>query len=294
MDAAEIEAEAEAYPEERGEILLDAAAAWRRAGDPARADALLRGLVAQGGENGAYARTELAEALFDEGRDAEAAAELAALARDPALHDRHCAAAADLLVARGDLAGALSWFDRYLARTSVETLDALRRPNGWLSLAAPTLARRRAVREQLGLPPDATDELVPRPPTEDDFARLLGRSSRRHETQVLFFTREERAEACRRWPRTYRPDDGYFADSERHWRELAEEGASRIRLYPASATGLAEFAAAAGLDPEDGAGRSAYLRSLPGSAALAWPPGRNAPCWCGSGRKYKKCCGAVR
>ena len=22
-------------------------------------------------------------------------------------------------------------------------------------------------------------------------------------------------------------------------------------------------------------------------------PGRNDPCWCGSGRKYKKCCGAV-
>ncbi|MDF2978705.1 MAG: hypothetical protein K0S40_3433 [Actinomycetospora sp.] len=23
---------------------------------------------------------------------------------------------------------------------------------------------------------------------------------------------------------------------------------------------------------------------------LAWPPGRNDPCWCGSGVKYKKCC----
>ncbi|MFP3883602.1 MAG: SEC-C metal-binding domain-containing protein [Actinomycetota bacterium] len=27
--------------------------------------------------------------------------------------------------------------------------------------------------------------------------------------------------------------------------------------------------------------------------ALAWPPGRNQPCWCGSGQKYKKCCGPV-
>ncbi|MEU3308968.1 SEC-C metal-binding domain-containing protein, partial [Nocardiopsis sp. NPDC006832] len=24
----------------------------------------------------------------------------------------------------------------------------------------------------------------------------------------------------------------------------------------------------------------------------AWPPERNRPCWCGSGRKYKKCCGS--
>jgi hypothetical protein len=27
--------------------------------------------------------------------------------------------------------------------------------------------------------------------------------------------------------------------------------------------------------------------------AVAWPPGRNDPCWCGSGRKYKRCCGTV-
>ena len=26
---------------------------------------------------------------------------------------------------------------------------------------------------------------------------------------------------------------------------------------------------------------------------IAWPPGRNQPCWCGSGRKYKKCCAAT-
>lgn len=25
--------------------------------------------------------------------------------------------------------------------------------------------------------------------------------------------------------------------------------------------------------------------------AQAWPPPRNSPCWCGSTRKYKKCCG---
>jgi uncharacterized protein YecA (UPF0149 family) len=24
-----------------------------------------------------------------------------------------------------------------------------------------------------------------------------------------------------------------------------------------------------------------------------WPPGRNDRCWCGSGRKYKQCCGPV-
>jgi hypothetical protein len=27
--------------------------------------------------------------------------------------------------------------------------------------------------------------------------------------------------------------------------------------------------------------------------SLRWPPGRNEPCWCGSGAKYKRCCGTV-
>jgi len=25
--------------------------------------------------------------------------------------------------------------------------------------------------------------------------------------------------------------------------------------------------------------------------AIDWPPARNAPCWCGSAVKHKKCCG---
>ena len=45
-----------------------------------------------------------------------------------------------------------------------------------------------------------------------------------------------------------------------------------------------------GEDPEDG--RAPYAAHvLAGGDALAWPPGRNAPCWCGSQRKYKLCCG---
>ncbi|WP_406693168.1 SEC-C metal-binding domain-containing protein [Saccharopolyspora sp. ID03-671] len=34
------------------------------------------------------------------------------------------------------------------------------------------------------------------------------------------------------------------------------------------------------------------LRGGPRRSGLPWPPGRNDTCWCGSGRKYKKCCGA--
>jgi hypothetical protein len=31
-----------------------------------------------------------------------------------------------------------------------------------------------------------------------------------------------------------------------------------------------------------------------GGDGVDWPPGRNDPCWCGSGAKYKRCCGSSR
>jgi len=42
-------------------------------------------------------------------------------------------------------------------------------------------------------------------------------------------------------------------------------------------------------DPEEARAQYAAERFRVGEA-IAWPPGRNDPCWCGSGRKYKKCC----
>lgn len=40
--------------------------------------------------------------------------------------------------------------------------------------------------------------------------------------------------------------------------------------------------------------RAAYAADqMRAGNALAWPPGRNEPCWCESGRKYKRCCGTV-
>ncbi|MET9315984.1 SEC-C metal-binding domain-containing protein [Kribbella sp. NPDC003505] len=31
--------------------------------------------------------------------------------------------------------------------------------------------------------------------------------------------------------------------------------------------------------------------NLSAGRRVEWPPPRNQPCWCGSGIKYKKCCG---
>ncbi|GAA2896682.1 hypothetical protein GCM10010472_63990 [Pseudonocardia halophobica] len=300
-EAEALEAQVAEYPDERAEILREAAYAWRDAGEGARAERMLRELVAEEGEDGCWARTDLIEVLLADGRQKEARAELDALARHPDLDGGHCGMVAELLAGRGALSEALGWYDRFVTRLSPDALDALRGPEGWMELAAPTLRGRRLVREELGLPWDTTDELTPAPPTATDLQRLrrgLRGGMAGPPTATLFrvavFTRSERADACRRWPATYVSDDGQFASAELHWREITEGSGTSVRLYRLSAAGLAAFADAEGLDPEQEETRLRYRETLPEDQALVWPPGRNDPCWCASGRKYKKCCGAVR
>lgn len=137
-----LEAEAEEYPEERGEILMEAAATWRRTGDDVRARALLEGLVADGGEDGCYARMELAAQLLDLDQPDDALARLAELARDPALHDGHCQWAAELLAEHGRPREALRWYDRLVARMAPDRLDAVRAADGWLAMESIALRGR--------------------------------------------------------------------------------------------------------------------------------------------------------
>ena len=63
-----------------------------------------------------------------------------------------------------------------------------------------------------------------------------------------------------------------------------------------SATGVAASAAVQELTPDDTAARAALRagqqpRRTGTPVTATKPPGRNQPCPCGSGRKYKKCCG---
>jgi hypothetical protein len=64
-------------------------------------------------------------------------------------------------------------------------------------------------------------------------------------------------------------------------------------VMPLDVAGLLAFAEAQGKDPSRRQTRMDYNMSLSGAGrATAWPPTRNGPCWCQSGRKYKHCCGA--
>ncbi|WP_219417028.1 SEC-C domain-containing protein [Pseudonocardia nigra] len=291
QEARALEAEAKEYPEERGEILLEAAAAWKRAGRADRAEQLLREVAGGEGVDSFFARAELADLLFDDGRPEAAAAELDALARDPELSAHNCAFTAELLAERGDLDEALRWYDRFVARLTPEQLDALRGPNGWMQMESISLRGRQHVREQLGLPPDAMDEIVPVAPADPFGLRLLQRRPPR-ELRIFTFQRAERAEARRRWPEEYPgPDEEFYPAIERQWREHAESGVPTIRLVLTTVTEFVAFAERVGGSPTDSAIKTNYANSVPDDRTVPWPPERNARCWCGSGAKYKKCCG---
>ncbi len=298
--AASLEADAAEYPEERGEILLEAVSAWRRGGRPDRAYELIEQLVADGGPDGCFARAQRIDYLYADGRDEDAATELAALARDPALGDGPCQMVAELFAEREELEQAAAWYDRSVARLDDAAIEALRGAGAAFSYASIVVRGRRDVREALGLPPDRMDELVPETPTfpwaqgpqthEDVLERL--ESGRSAPVRVAVFQRAERAEAQRRWPDEYLgTDEEYFAATELGWRDLRDAGAAGITVVPMTVNGLVDFADQIGGSPTDSAVKNRYSTKIAGSAGFSWPPPRNAACWCGSDRKYKKCCG---
>lgn len=293
--ARSLEADAVRYPDERAEILLEAADAWRMAGEYDRAHPLLAELIEAGGEDGCHARFQLVEIHFERGADDLASAELAVLARDPALNDGHCTFVAELLDERGDLTGAAKWYDRAVARLDEEAIEGLRKPDGFVSMMTGVLlGNRRRVRERLGLAPDAMDELVPSPPAPpsdlDGIRERISAGAGPREVRLLTFQRAERVEAQRRWPGEWEGEE-YYEAAERRWRELSAEGVSSIRVVPCVVDELIAFAEQTGGSPTDSAVRVKYCETVPERQTIAWPPSRNAACWCGSGVKYKKCCG---
>lgn len=120
-----------------------------------------------------------------------------------------------------------------------------------------------------------------------------------------FSTAQDWAEACRAWP-DLAADLGADHESYSHRIE------SSIKMMSLHASGHRfvvamlrfpdveeELAALVGsgdvqrADPGSAARASAAAKAALEGRSVPWPPGRNDRCWCGSGRKYKQCCGPV-
>ncbi|BCJ55947.1 preprotein translocase SecA [Actinoplanes sp. NBRC 14428] len=297
--AAELETDADRYPDERPEILLEAADAWQRAGRSDRARAILDELVEGGGEYGCDARIQLADLHLQAGDTMMAYAELNTAAKDHALGERQCELAAELLAAHGDLDQAARWYDRAAARLTDEQLDALRRGDKWPTIGTTIMLRnRQQVRQRLGRSPDLLDTLVPeltdpeKPTTAEDVLDLMDSGFIPRQTRMLTFRRDQRRLAQQQWPGVYdQPDDEYYAAAEHRWREVRDGGVPSITVVAADVDDLIAFARLHGGSPTDPAIKRRYCETAPDRVTIDWPPERNAACWCGSGRKYKKCCG---
>ena len=115
---------------------------------------------------------------------------------------------------------------------------------------------------------------------------------------VGWFTAPEWDAAIERWPdltdEMPAAHDQYRAAIEARLRTLQPQlNGTRLALVQLSVDEVEERATADGLgaDSAEARGRVAAEATRQGRGLL-WPPGRNEPCWCSSGEKYKRCCAA--
>ncbi|MEX0835709.1 MAG: DUF6398 domain-containing protein, partial [Nitriliruptor sp.] len=116
---------------------------------------------------------------------------------------------------------------------------------------------------------------------------------------VAWFPPEQFATAIDRWPALAdrvgtRDHQEYARVVQGTLLDLAREFGRHPVLVPVTTAALEEHAEQVGLDPGGSQARATLAAELDRQGAGSeWPPGRNDPCWCASGRKYKRCCGTV-
>ncbi|MBA9004815.1 SEC-C metal-binding domain-containing protein [Thermomonospora cellulosilytica] len=299
--AESLERDAERYSEERGEILLEAAGQWGLAGDHERALRIYDDLMATAEpEDVQYAAVSRVETLARLGREEEAEAGIERL-RDARVLPGPASIMAEYLESRGRLEEALDWFD-----TACRDLGGDLDLDPGELMGRPELQGRARVRKALGLAPDDLDRRTGTAHAEL-MELLSGRPRRRRRTVPAderpnvdsFFVRSDvrRAFAEGLVQADDLPSDdvdAYLRRVELGWRAAVEQtGIPTWRVLPVTVDDLLSYAREQGRDPGDQQVRADHLeaRIAEGAATVSWPPGRNDPCWCGSGRKYKKCCG---
>ncbi|MGH3938512.1 MAG: SEC-C metal-binding domain-containing protein [Pseudonocardiaceae bacterium] len=304
--AQELEQDAVRYPDERGEILLEAADKWERAGQIDQAVALLREVLTLGGEDAGFARHGLADLCFKQGADSDAWEHLRALEEMEPATTGPAVLVGEMLEARGEYEAALHWFDR-----AIETVDieAIPKPHASTSLSAMPLFGRQRCRTKLGLPIDELDRVADiAEENRQEFVDLLDRFTASRaapaapasavasasEIEMLVWQRGELQSAMQRWPLVFAAHAvNDHADIEQRLRQLSQQQKpTRISLILGTVDGFTDYLDRTGDDPGEEPVRLAYAKQAKKQGRMiSWPPGRNQLCWCGSQRKYKKCCG---
>ena len=172
---------------------------------------------------------------------------------------------------------------------------------------------RRLSLKRLGREPDALEYEVEafrarksvgettRVEADRDLDRRLGIPPRSTLLEVTWLREEDDLEARRRWPMwaaglaVDEPFTDRAARMERSLRNRRAEGDGPIVVVTIDFEHFGRWCEESGYDPADRRSRGTYMQAdeRQSVAEQRWPPGRNEPCWCGSERKYKRCCGAV-
>jgi hypothetical protein len=292
-------------PENQQELLIEAAGEWEAASKPDRALAICDSLLSQGCDNAPLIQALRIGILWDTGRETEAreAAEHLHAAHPRSPEPWHHVA--ETFEAGGDLPSAAQWFTAGITHVLGATpyLEAIREAG---ADAEDLFIGRHRVRRRLGLPHDDWDTLAdtlhaahsPTPLEETNSptplpAHLAAKITALHIhrfTEIPYWPEPEHAELLRRHPdlsTVYGPDHpAHRRQVELRLRALHAEGASPLAVTPTTAAAYDSFASANPASPPD-----AFTPTNP-AKPIPWPPHRNAPCWCGSGLRYKKCCGS--
>lgn len=219
----------------------------------------------------------LAWYLLKAGRREEGEAEFARLREERAGNPEIIHTLANARMDAGDGPGAVSAYE--------EALDLARSIDdpAWVD----QLREERAdCRREQGLPPDEEDLLAG--------TASSGRPVATH-FSLAWFPRDQIEAALARWPSLagdLSDPDAYCRTIEMRLRETQSATGIHPSVAPLHVERLVEFAAQNDLDPDSGEARSRFAAQVgAGEESVPWPPGRNDACWCGSGRKYKRCCG---
>ncbi|BBX50339.1 hypothetical protein GCM10009645_36880 [Mycolicibacterium poriferae] len=92
------------------------------------------------------------------------------------------------------------------------------------------------------------------------------------------------------------PHPQYCRTLQRVLIDYETAGMRKMVIAPVQVAPFSEWCAEHGHEPDSAGTRAEYAAHLAQAGdrpTVAWPPARNHPCWCGSGRKYKKCCAAA-
>jgi SEC-C motif len=125
------------------------------------------------------------------------------------------------------------------------------------------------------------------------------RRGERVATTLAWFPAGDYDDALARWPSL--ADDWLGVPHEEYCRRFQRE-LLRLSSYGVPMRGVASIRLTdylpwcddEGVDPELPDSRAHYAAELTRRGEfIRWPPDRNDACWCGSGRKYKRCCATV-